>query len=214
MPLIEGAGIRVCDDKLHQWGHEMAQGLCAKDGGVTYLLAFNAQSGTTGEITYHVENIEALPKGLKAVIMVPGAELLADPSAQQSVSVSAGSGSSFRKLVIGNASYIAKAQKANAFFRLALLGVSPNPFGRMLRIRYSLPYDGIGRVEFSMIDLRGRQLWSSQGAIGPGQQEFLWNGASAGNRPVSSGMYLLRMKALDTKGKTSGVFTARITYLP
>ena len=188
--------------------------LCAKDGGVTYLLAFNAQSGTTGEITYHVENIEALPKGLKAVIMVPGSELLVDPSAQQSVSVSAGSGSSFRKLVIGNASYIAKAQKANAFFRLALVGVSPNPFGRMLRIRYSLPYDGIGRVEFSMIDLRGRQLWASQGAIGPGLQEFLWNGASAGKRPVSSGMYLLRMKALDTKGKTAGVFTARITYLP
>jgi hypothetical protein len=214
MPSIEGEAIRVCDDKLRQWGHEMAQGACAKDGGVTYILAFNGRSNTTEEITYHVENIEALPRGFKAVIMVPGSDVLADPAAQLSVSVGDASGSSFRKLVIGNESYIAKVKAANAFYRLALVGVSPNPFGRMLRIRYSLPYDGIGRVEFSMIDLRGRLVWAGQGSSGPGLRELVWNGASAGKRPVASGMYVLWMKALDTKGKTAGTFEKRVTYLP
>ena len=45
-PLIEGEGIRVCDQNLRQWGHEMARGACVKDGGVTYLLAFTGTSGS------------------------------------------------------------------------------------------------------------------------------------------------------------------------
>jgi autotransporter-associated beta strand protein len=214
MPRIDGAGISVCDQKMRHWGHEMAQGMCAKDGGVTYLLAFNGNNNTAENITFHVENLDVLPAGFKAVIMDPATDTMAVASAQLHVTVDISAGSSFRKLVIGNDSYIAKAKAANRFFRLALVGVGPNPFGRMLRIRYSLPYDGIGRVDFSIVDLRGRMVWASQGATIAGLRELVWNGTSAGKRPVASGMYVLFMKALDTKGKTAGVFEKRITYLP
>ena len=57
-------------------------------------------------------------------------------------------------------------------------------------------------------------VWASQGATFAGLRELVWNGTSAGKRPVASGMYVLFMKALDTKGKTAGVFEKRITYLP
>jgi hypothetical protein len=214
MPLIDGAGISVCDQKMRHWGHEMAQGMCAKDGGMTYLLAFSGNNNTAEDITFHVENLDVLPAGFKAVIMDPATDTMAVASAQLHVTVDISAGSSFRKLVIGNDSYIAKAKAANRFFRLALVGVGPNPFGRMLRIRYSLPYDGIGRVDFSIVDLRGRMVWASQGATIAGLRELVWNGTSAGKRPVASGMYVLFMKALDTKGKTAGVFEKRITYLP
>jgi hypothetical protein len=213
MPLIDGAGIRVCDRKMRQWGHEMAQGLCEKDGGITYLLAFSGKGKTPEQITFHVEGLDALPAGFKAVVMDPASDTAIIASAKLDVSVSGAAGVCDRKLVIGNDSYLAKARAGNRFFRLALVGVSPNPFGRMLRIRYSLPYGGIGGVEFSILDLRGRQLWASQGATGPGLRELAWNGA-VGKRPVASGMYVLRMKALDMKGKTAGTFEKRITYLP
>jgi hypothetical protein len=215
MPLLDGIGVRVCDRKMRQWGHEMAQGACEKDGGVTYILAFSNQGKTAEDITFHVEGLDALPAGLKAVIMDPATDTMTEASAQFQVSVSGGpTGSSYRKLVIGNDAYIAKTRAGNRFYRLALVGAGPNPFGRMLRIRYSLPYGGIGGVEFSIVDLRGRRLWSSLGATGAGLRELVWNGTSAGKRPVASGMYVLRMKALDAKGKTAGVFEKRITYLP
>jgi hypothetical protein len=214
VPFIDGVGIRVCDRKMRQWGHEMAQGMCAKDGGITFILAFSSQGKTAEDITFHVEGLDVLPAGLKAVIMDPAADTMTDASAEFHLSVSGATGSSYRKLVIGNDSYIAKTKTGNRFYRLALVGAGPNPFGRMLRIRYSLPYGGISSVEFSIVDLRGRLLWSSQGATGAGLRELVWNGSCAGKRPVASGMYVLRMKALDAKGKTAGVFEKRITYLP
>jgi hypothetical protein len=66
----------------------------------------------------------------------------------------------------------------------------------------------------TIVDLRGRLVWTSQGATAAGLRELVWSGTSAGKRPVASGMYMLLMKALDTKGKTAGVFEKRITYLP
>jgi len=70
-PLIEGEGIRVCDQNLRQWGHEMARGACVKDGGVTYLLAFTGTSGSLDKITFHAENTGDLPKGLRASYSIP-----------------------------------------------------------------------------------------------------------------------------------------------
>jgi PKD repeat protein len=207
--LIDGAGIRVCDQNLRQWGHAMARGDCAKDGGVTYLLAFTGTTGSLEKITYHAENTDGLPKGLRAIVLDPGSDSVAEASTELRASVG-----DFRKLVIGNDSYIAKAKAINKFYRLALVGVSPNPFGRMLRIRYSLPYTGVSRVEFSMIDLRGREFWALHGQTGAGPRELVWNGLGAGKHPVAAGMYVLRMKALDDKGKIAGVFQKRVTYLP
>jgi autotransporter-associated beta strand protein len=208
-PLIEGEGIRVCDQNLRQWGHEMARGACAKDGGVTYLLAFTGTSGSLDKITFHAENTEDLPKGLRAIVLDPGSDSVLDASSELHASVG-----DFRTLVIGSETYIAKAKAMNRLYALALIGVSPNPFGRMLRIRYSLPFTGVSQVNFSMVDLRGRELWTLRGQTGAGPKELVWSGLSAGKRPIAAGMYVLSMKALDDKGKISGVFQRRVTYLP
>jgi|GEM_PF-863554 hypothetical protein len=70
----------------------------------------------------------------------------------------------------------------------------PNPFNSAVVIPYQVRT--AGRVQIDIFDLQGqrlRQLVDAQQA--PGAYQINWDGTSAPTRPVSTGMYLIRLQA-------------------
>jgi hypothetical protein len=198
--------------KVH--GHALAHGTTG--GGRSFVLAFVNNGSGASAISYHLSNLTSLPGGMAARVFneKTGANENATDGVL-TVSVPAGS-TEYRVLAVGNTAFLAKMASSLRSATLKFLGVSPNPFGSSLHIRYSVPEEGIGTVRFAIYDLRGRTVWEkaldARGA--QGVHEIVWDGRSAGGRTVASGAYVVRMTALDGRNKMAGEFERKITYMP
>ena len=70
----------------------------------------------------------------------------------------------------------------------------PNPFNPVTTIQYRLPVDGV--VDISVYNLAGRRVrLLVTGEQSKGMYTVQWNGRDDAGNPVSSGMYLYRLKA-------------------
>jgi PKD repeat protein len=185
-------------------------------GGCTYLLAFVNDGQEQSRISYHVEALTALPQGFLAKALNEQTGIYDDFSVKDAAVTVAAGGRAYRLLVVGSQSYLAKMAIIMKTGTLQLIGTSPNPFGRMVRIRYNIPGGGVSSAKFCIYDMRGRIVWQTttneEGF--QGIREITWDGRSLDNRRVAAGMYVVRMEALDENKKTSGIFEKRMTYLP
>jgi hypothetical protein len=70
----------------------------------------------------------------------------------------------------------------------------PNPFNPSTTISYSLPERS--SVDVTIYDLQGRIVSSLvSGQQSPGTQSVVWNGANSQGKPLSSGVYIYRVRA-------------------
>jgi hypothetical protein len=86
----------------------------------------------------------------------------------------------------------ARLQTPNAF---ALCGNIPNPFNPTTVIRYYVPGNKAA-VRLALFDVKGsliREL--EQGIFPAGMRQKVWNGQDMNDRPVGSGIYLLRLSS-------------------
>ena len=96
--------------------------------------------------------------------------------------------------------------------KLSLTGIYPNPFSNMLRIDYILPYD-MRRIRFTLYDLRGRAVRDHTvdcRTMRGGKQSF-YLGNGKGNSVIASGSYILKVTAVDGKGKLRKLAERTIT---
>jgi len=76
-----------------------------------------------------------------------------------------------------------------------LIGNYPNPFNPTTTISFSLTTENTESAELIIYNLKGqkvKQLVNSQ--LSAGQHSVVWNGDDDNNKPVSSGMYLYKLK--------------------
>jgi len=185
------------------------------DGGAAYLLVFGNETDQRAAISYKVENVKTLPQGMKARLYNPAADSAADASsAGATVAVDAG-GREYRWLFAGTDAYLAKVRTIARPGVLRFMGTYPNPFRSFVRIRYSLPYDGVDKVKFVIYDLRGRAVWKTQITPGfmTGSSELLWNAQASDGRPAAAGVYIVSMSALAKTGRQLGVFNGKMTLI-
>lgn len=82
----------------------------------------------------------------------------------------------------------------------------PNPFNPTTNIKYGI--DKISDIEIAIFDLSGRIVNKFNiNAQLPGWHEFTWNGTNARDQQVSTGIYLVMMKAGNIIQKQ------KVTYL-
>jgi PKD repeat protein len=208
-------GVRVCDSLKREYGHALAQGRWNKESGAVFPLAFSNSSEKPERINYTVENLQDLPKNVKAFIVDYSTGKCENASQPSVVTLSKGQ-TSYRHLAIGTDEFLKKVQRDMQLFHLSLVAAFPNPFSHALKIRYTLPFAGVSIVRFTIIDLMGRVVWERQipCAASMGMQEYIWGGVSTGRRPVVGGIYILRMTALDEGNNSVGSFKRKISYLP
>ncbi len=82
-----------------------------------------------------------------------------------------------------------------AAYRFETLGAVPNPSARECEIRFTL--DRASSVEISILDLAGRRIrrLPPGGPLGSGPNSVRWDGRDDRGRPVSAGVYFVRIRA-------------------
>jgi hypothetical protein len=85
-----------------------------------------------------------------------------------------------------------------------------------VRIHYTLPAKGINRITLSIINVFGKTVFEKTESVAEvsGEREFVWNGKDYHKKQVASGIYFVKMTALDASANRTGVFEKKITYLP
>jgi hypothetical protein len=90
------------------------------------------------------------------------------------------------------ATRVAESDRGTAGFRR--LVVTPNPFGSAATIRFALPV--AGTVRLTVHDVAGRRIATLvEGRYPVGEFAAVWNGVDRAGRPVSSGVYFIRIAA-------------------
>ncbi|MBN1825518.1 MAG: S8 family serine peptidase [Candidatus Eisenbacteria bacterium] len=89
---------------------------------------------------------------------------------------------------------VADREGAPAVFRLH--ANAPNPFNPATEIRFDLPAPGA--VDLAVYDVSGRRVSTlASGRRPAGSFSVVWNGEDGSGRPVSSGVYFVRMRSGD-----------------
>jgi PKD repeat protein len=195
------------------WGHAVTHAM--KDGGCAYLLAFCNGSTSPTRISYHLENVGKLPGSMGSGIYNAEAGKYEDMSGGWAVLSVGAKSKEYRWLLVGSAEYLAKAGVLAPWAKLAFAGTYPNPFNRYVHIRYSLPYDGVNGVKFAVYDMRGKRVWQREirDIRRYGMCETVWDGRQADGRSIASGVYIIRMTAMDNQNRSS-VFEQKMTFMP
>jgi PKD repeat protein len=214
-PSFNNVAIGVSNDKKGFFGHAIARGTLASEGGVTFNLAFRNTSKQSETIEYALGIGHSLPDGMTAKIFNQEKGDFDTAASAFSVSIPP-SDCIYRNLVVGGKEYLAKMRRSLQLCRLDLIGAFPNPFGRIVRIRYTLPQQGVGRIAFSITNLLGRVEYRQtiECRNKSGLHEMQWNGRNLRNQKVAAGLYLIRMTALNDQSNVIGTFEKRITFVP
>lgn len=85
-------------------------------------------------------------------------------------------------------------------------GVYPNPFNSSVSLEYGLAEQA--QVTFAIYDIQGRKIRSiGCGSMPAGYHSIVWNGANDRDKPVTSGVYFVKMTAGER------IFTQRAVLL-
>jgi flagellar hook assembly protein FlgD len=85
-----------------------------------------------------------------------------------------------------------------------------------MHLRYTLPFAGVSKVDFTIVDIRGRVVWQKtirERSVVGGGRSCVWNGASTTGQRIASGLYVIKMTAYNLKHKPFASFDERITVL-
>lgn len=74
-----------------------------------------------------------------------------------------------------------------------LYSAFPNPFNPVTTLRFETPEPV--EVKIRIFNIRGQVIWFMQKHMTPGQHDVRWNGRDEAGRPVSSGLYLMELRA-------------------
>ena len=213
-PQLSAVAVSVCDARKGLFGHELVRGTL-DEGGASFDLAIVNNSSAGSAVECRFEAVNTLPAGMQAMLVDPktGACL----SIEKPLNASVGGGERvYWQLVVGGTDYLAKTKMLVRTWRLDLIGAFPNPFSRMVRIRYCLPLYGIGKVKLSVLGVSGRTVYETirYSDNGPGLQEILWDGLDGRKGHIGAGVYVLRMTAFGEKKNIVGTFERKMTYMP
>jgi hypothetical protein len=195
------------------YGHALERKMDAEM--LSFPIQFSNQGEAAREIFYRIDDNVHLPEGLTASIFDPVANTFEPATGWKTVGLAKGA-VAHRFVVVGSAGYQARFVAGFTPLSLALKRIFPNPCRTTLHISYTVPYSGIKELGFAVYSLTGRKVWELHpaGQIQPGAGAIDWNGRSPENKPVASGIYILRMQATTfTTGKPL-VFEQRFTLLP
>ena len=217
-PGFDGIGVSVVDENSGAtYGDKMLS--ATTGGGCSYLLVFNNDATTARTISISLERAGAFPSTMKMVaydVTTGETKDISQVGTGLSVPVEA-EGREYRWLLVGTAQYIATAVREHPGVKLALTNVYPNPVRRFAHLLYTLPFGQVANVDFTVLDIMGRTIWHKsikESSVIGGRRDFVWYGTGMNGRRVAAGVYVLKMTALNAKGKSIGDFDRRLTVLP
>jgi hypothetical protein len=207
----------LCDEAMHECGFASASGAWNMGDGVNLKLAIGNNSQNTQSVKISLNCMDGVPRGMKFIFFDPSTnsftEMGKDMELQTHVAVTAGE-TRYYSLVAGNSEYCTAIKRQVMTMKTDLIGIFPNPFRQMVRIRFSLPFAFLGKVRFTIFDASGKLVWSITKTGRGGMDDFFWDGKNGNGSAIRSGLYLLQMQAWNSKGEIFGSFEKKLSSLP
>ncbi|MCL2218351.1 MAG: autotransporter-associated beta strand repeat-containing protein [Chitinispirillia bacterium] len=193
-------------------GHQFSPAVTR--GGKTFRLRFynDERQRTTFRFTAE-PGVGGVPADARVAFInaVTGAVIEAGKNGVYSLAV-AGSSHEDVYMVVGGREYQNKVV-APVASKFTVAGISVNQGARSVRLRYYIPMAGIDMVEVSVYDIRGRMAWKSAQRVRPNSWHTTeWNSRESRRGSVGAGMYIIRVRAIDARGKTTAVENRRIMF--
>jgi hypothetical protein len=212
-PSFRQFGAGVVDSKSNIYGNVISHTLT--DGGVAWEICLYNNDEIPQTIQFCLDTVSDVPPGMKPALLDMQKEAVAQPHVWQEVTLQP-TQTEKRWIIVGNEGYLQRFKNSIRLGTLALMRLYPNPARQRIHIRYSIPQVGYRDITFAFYDLMGRMVWSCN--LGKpthaGVSQIVWNGTNARGTPAASGMYLLRMTAMDADGTSKIVGEQRVTFLP
>jgi methionine-rich copper-binding protein CopC len=163
------------------------------------------------EIVLDFQNIGSIPQEFSAVVIDLQTRVSTDLRLNSSLVLNTGSGESERHLqiLVGDPRFIEENLKAVAQLptTLHLDHCYPNPFNASTNIRYYLPEQS--EVTLTVFDLLGKKVMDieKKTALAQGYHTVVWEAKNSDGVPVSSGIYIVYIKAGKWTRQRKIVFT-------
>ena len=150
------------------------------------------------EVVLTLANIQNLPSETEVVLIDKASRISINFLEQDSYTIPSGEDGAERdfRIVVGKADFVDSNDLAFAGIpeAFSLSQNYPNPFNPETHIDYELPLET--EVRIAVFNLLGQQIRSLfNGKQNPGRYTLSWDGRSEGGLTVSSGVYLVRMRA-------------------
>jgi len=195
------------DEIGHHFGPSIASGR-------TYKLRFYNDGKQRTAFTFSAKQSANAPAGARVTfVKASTGELLGGGNgSEQSITV-AGMSHEDVFMIVGNSGYRAKAASVKAGAKFTIDRISVNKSARSARITYYVPESGVNQVEVSIYDIRGRQVWKTAQKVNAAAWNAIeWNSRASKRNTASTGLYVVRVKAMGPGGRTVGADTKRIMF--
>jgi hypothetical protein len=197
----------VSDNGKETMGHFLSPDLSG--GGRVFKLRFANGEKRRTAFSFTAKASGQTPSGMQAVFINAATGERID----RSISVD-GKSHEDVLMVVGMKQYLEKVG-AGPNMKFAMGNILVNQAARSARIKYYIPFAGIERVEVTVFDLRGNRVWrNSQKAQAASWNTMEWNSRKSRRGSTAAGLYIVRVKAINAKGKVAAVADRKLTFAP
>ena len=187
-----------------------------QNGGCEYNFRITTDEIDTVQVQYRIKGLESLPDGFAASLYNSVTGLWESGSDLHVATISKNQ-SAQGKIVVGDANYLARINNKITDLEIFFGSIYPNPVGRLLTIRYNLPYNlsnrSVSAVRFEIYDFCGRKVWVKDIRQGLRAGENILSWDTKQTAALLRGVYIVRMKIIDESGAVAKISTTKFTSL-
>lgn len=196
-------------EKDSRYGHFMSEDF---DGVLKQEIAFVNNGPKPVKIGFELEEDGLFPEQISAMLLEPESGMW---QSRGTVTLAPGS-VEYRWLAASDELFRQDFSQKAMTYRYSIKSVYPNPFSSTVFIKFAVPLNANGSLQFTVHDALGRLVWKKKlnGNLSFGNQLLSWDGKDTRKRKINAGIYFLTMSVIDQNGKLQKRFNSRITYLP
>ena len=120
-----------------------------------------------------------------------------------------------RWIVVGDAAYCEHFFASIMSLRYMLHSPYPNPSRSRVNIRYTVPFGAQERIIIMIYNVLGRLVWEKRidDLLSEGPHTVTWDGRDTHGVTTGSGLYIIRLNAVDPHGKLVGRFMKSVMLM-
>jgi len=200
----------LSDDGKWQMGDYMTPELMR--GGRTFKIRFVNNDRQRAAFRFSAAASAGVPERMQVMFVDAVTGEVIGGSSGRSITV-AGKSHSDVYVVVGSRDYLNKTVIGPTGAKFAMGRIAVNQAARSVRIKYYVPLAGTDRVEVSVYNLKGKLVWKNAEKVRQSSWNTMeWRSRESRGGAVAAGLYIIRVRAVNVKGKTTAVENRRITF--
>jgi len=209
-PTLGGLSAVILSDDGWQLGDFLTPELLRS--GRTFKLRFINSEKQKASFKFSAAASAGVPERMQIMFVDAATGEVLGGSPERSITV-AGNSYSDVYAVVGSRDYLNKTTVGPSGAKFAMGRVAVNQAARSVRVQYYVPLAGTDRVEMSVYNLKGRLMWKNAERVKQSSWNTMeWKSRESRGGAAATGLYIIRVRAINASGKTTAVENRKITF--